>query len=164
MPHSLDLYRPNVGIVLVRTDGRVWLGRRVGAIGPRRWQFPQGGVDRGEPLEAAALRELREETGVSSVTFLARTRDWICYDFPPGHGRRGLKRWVGQKQVWFLYRFEGAEHEIDIVSHSPPEFDAWRWATPDDALEVVVEFKLSAYRAMMAELKPYMPSLEGSSG
>ena len=66
-------HRPNVGVVLFRHDGRVWLGRRAGAPGPDNWQFPQGGVDKGEDLEAAALRELAEETGVTSVTLLGRT-------------------------------------------------------------------------------------------
>ncbi len=70
-------HRPNVGVVLFHPDGRVWFGRRAGAPGPHTWQFPQGGVDDGEDLLAAALRELEEETGVASVSFLARTPGWI---------------------------------------------------------------------------------------
>jgi len=80
---DLSLYRPNVGVVLFNADGQVWYGRRHATPGPHNWQFPQGGVDEGEDLLAAALRELREETGVTSVEFLARTDDWILYDFPP---------------------------------------------------------------------------------
>ena len=41
----VDLYRPNVGVVLFHPDGRVWLGRRASTPGPHNWQFPQGGVD-----------------------------------------------------------------------------------------------------------------------
>src|SRR5579863_5486443 len=61
---SLRRYRPNVGVVLARSDGKVWLGRRADAPGVHNWQFPQGGIDSGESLEAAALRELAEETGI----------------------------------------------------------------------------------------------------
>ena len=68
-------YRPNVGLVVFNVDGRVWLGRRVRTPGPFNWQFPQGGIDRGEDLEAAARRELEEETGMVSVTRLDRTED-----------------------------------------------------------------------------------------
>ena len=74
---DLSRHRPNVGIVLFHPDGRVWLGRRAGAEGPYNWQFPQGGVDADESFDDAALRELHEETGVRSVTFLAATEDWI---------------------------------------------------------------------------------------
>ena len=56
-----DGYRPNVGIVLMRADGRVFWARRVNRDG---WQFPQGGMNTDEtPLEAM-YRELREETGL----------------------------------------------------------------------------------------------------
>ena len=49
-----DGFRANVGIVLMRGAGEVFLGRRVGGRG---WQFPQGGVRSGEGLEEAVLRE-----------------------------------------------------------------------------------------------------------
>ena len=91
---DLSLYRPNVGVVLFNADGQVWYGRRHATPGPHNWQFPQGGVDEGEDLLAAALRELREETGVVSVEFLARTDDWILYDFPP-EAMNNPKAWRG---------------------------------------------------------------------
>lgn len=51
--------------VLIEQDGRLLLGRR----GPTssaagKWSFPAGFVDRGERVEAAAQREVREETGL----------------------------------------------------------------------------------------------------
>jgi len=150
MTQDLALYRPNVGVVLFHPDGRVWLGRRAGTPGPHNWQFPQGGVDPGEDLEAAARRELAEETGARGVTFIDRTQDWIAYDFPPGHGgAKRLRGWRGQKQVWFAFRFDGEEAEFDLTAHGPPEFDAWRWAFLDEAAELIVPFKRASYERVV---------------
>jgi putative (di)nucleoside polyphosphate hydrolase len=143
---DLTLYRANVGIVLFDGMGRVWLGRRAKTKGPYNWQFPQGGVDEGEDLQTAAVRELQEETGVVTVTLLGRTQDWITYDFPSGWtGSKAQKGWLGQKQVWFAFRFDGDDSEIDLNAHLPAEFDAWRWGRLEDAADRVVPFKRDTY-------------------
>ncbi len=147
---DLSRFRPNVGVVLIRADGKVWLGRRADAAGPRNWQFPQGGVDGGEALLDAALRELREETGATSVSLLGRTDDWMPYVFPPHHSRsKAAEGWLGQKQVWFAFRFTGQDREIDLAGHNQIEFDAWRWVAIDEALEAVVDFKRETYRRVI---------------
>lgn len=149
MSGDLDLYRPNVGVVLFHPDGRVWLGKRAQTQGPWCWQFPQGGVDAGEDLEAAARRELREETGAVSASLLGRTDGWVAYDFPEGYGgSKAARGWKGQKQVWFALRFDGAEQEFDLAAHDPPEFEAWRWAYLDEAVELIVPFKRAAYETV----------------
>ncbi|HEX2558489.1 RNA pyrophosphohydrolase [Phenylobacterium sp.] len=143
---DLSLYRPNVGVVLFHPDGRVWLGRRANTPGPYNWQFPQGGVDAGEDLLDAARRELAEETGVSSVSLLGRTDGWLAYDFPADHvGGKAARGWKGQRQVWFAFRFEGEDSEINLGATEHVEFDAWRWALIEEAVELVVPFKRPIY-------------------
>ncbi len=153
----LSLYRPNVGVVLFHPlDGRVWLGRRAGAPGPFNWQFPQGGVDKGEQLLDAARRELQEETGVISAAYIGRTDDWITYDFPEGYrGSKIAKGWKGQRQVWFALRFTGDEAEINLYAHRHVEFDDWRWAGLDEALDQVVPFKRPAYELVIQAFRPF---------
>lgn len=139
-------HRPNVGVVLFHADGRVWLGRRAGVSTAHSWQFPQGGVDEGEDLFDAALRELEEETGVTSVALLGRTEGWIAYDFPPelAHAK-AARGWKGQKQAWFALRFTGDDSEVRLDAHLPAEFDAWRWGRLDEAPALVIPFKRAAY-------------------
>lgn len=147
-------HRPNVGVVLFNADGLVWLGHRAGQAGEHVWQFPQGGVDKGEDLEAAARRELEEETGVVSAELLARTEGWIVYEFPEAlkaqHKREGRKPWDGQKQVWFAFRFTGDDAEIALDRHAEIEFDAWRWGRLEEAPRLIVPFKRAAYDQVVA--------------
>jgi putative (di)nucleoside polyphosphate hydrolase len=162
---DLTQLRPNVGIVLVARDGHVWLGRRAGTPPPRNWQFPQGGIDAGESELDAALRELKEETGVSSVRLLGRTRDWLGYEFPPDHqGSKTGKGWKGQKQVWFALGFEGEDTEVDVSGHDGQvEFDAWRWAELDEAIEAVIDFKREVYRQVIEAFRPLVEQVRAGA-
>ncbi len=150
MTDPLSQYRPNVGVILFHPDGRVWYGRRAGTPGPHNWQFPQGGVDEGEDYEAAARRELAEETGVTSIEPLAEIQQWIAYDFPPDVRPTPGRDWRGQKQKWFAFRFTGEESEVDLERHGDIEFDAWRWGRLDEAPDLVVPFKRKAYEQVVA--------------
>ena len=146
-------YRPCVGVVVVNDAGMVWVGRRLPneeyTGETRLWQFPQGGIDEGEDAEAAARRELHEETSISSVSLLAQADGWLTYDLPEALIGKALKgKYRGQKQMWFAYRFDGDESEIAI--NPPPgghdaEFDDWRWEDMAKLPELIVEFKQDIY-------------------
>ena len=158
---TLESYRPNVGVVLFNREGKVWLGRRVNAPGPNNWQFPQGGVDKGEDLYQAARRELKEETGVASAAWLGRTSDWLTYDFPQGYrGAKIARGWRGQRQVWFALRFTGEDSEVDLMADRHVEFDAWRWADLDEATDLVIPFKRAIYQQVTADFRRF--SLPGA--
>jgi putative (di)nucleoside polyphosphate hydrolase len=162
-PEALARYRPNVGVVLINRDGKLWLGRRSDASGPRNWQFPQGGVDKGEQLLAAALRELHEETGARSASLIGRTSEWMAYAFPSAYRRgREMERWIGQKQIWFALRFTGQDSEFDLSAHETPEFDAWRWVDVDDVLPCVVEFKQATYERVLEVFRPLITRVSGA--
>lgn len=152
-------YRPCVGIMLANADGRVFAGRRLDA--PRlgtdetAWQMPQGGVDPGEDPQAAALRELWEETGVGPdlVTIEAEHPKWLVYDLPHDIVPKIWKgRFRGQEQKWYLMRFHGADDQVNIATEHP-EFSKWRWIGVDEIIDHIVPFKRDIYRAVISEFR-----------
>lgn len=145
-------YRANVGIVLMRADGQVFLGRRTGGRG---WQFPQGGVRRGESLEGALFRELAEEIGLRAedVEIRGSTSRWLRYRLPQRYVRHGrLPLCIGQKQRWFLLHYRGANAEFRFDATSEPEFDRWRWASYWEPVREVIWFKRGVYTRALHEL------------
>lgn len=145
-------YRPCAGILLVNRDGLIFVGERRGQAG-NSWQMPQGGIDQGEEPLQAARRELHEETGVTSIDLLAESAHWHCYDVPAERRPSYWKgRFVGQCQRWFAFRFTGEDADIDLEIHEP-EFSLWRWATPDEVLDLAVPFKRAVYQAVIKEFR-----------
>ena len=152
-------YRPCVGVVLANPEGCIFTGERLDT--PGAWQMPQGGIDPGETPEAAALRELEEETGVpKSLTRIeAELPQWIRYDLPDHLvGKLWKGRFRGQEQRWFLLRFQGADSDIDIT-RDHPEFARWRWSPPDQVVADIVPFKREVYAEVIAGFRSH---LEGS--
>jgi len=127
----------------------------------RSWQFPQGGIDRGERPQEAMFRELHEEIGLEPqhVRVLARTRDWLRYEVPPRYVRRDVRGFYrGQKQIWFLLQLLGQDWNLNLRASSHPEFDAWRWNDYWVPLDVVIEFKRGVYEMALSELERFVPA------
>jgi putative (di)nucleoside polyphosphate hydrolase len=154
---ALRPYRRGVGIVLINPAGLVFAGRRIDRF-HEAWQMPQGGIDEGEPAEAAVLRELEEETGVGPalVELLAESRDWLRYDLPDElMDEVWGGRYRGQEQKWYAARFLGRDQDIDVET-AHQEFRTWRWARPAELLATIVPFKRPLYEAVLAEFAPYL--------
>ena len=149
-------YRPCVGVMLVNPQGLVFVGKRIDTREGDFWQMPQGGIDEGEDLRAAALRELAEETGVleEHVTLLAQTREEQFYDLPEELlGKMWGGRFRGQRQHWMLARFTGADEHVRLDAHDPAEFSDWKWVAPDLLPDLIVPFKKRVYRAVLEEFR-----------
>ena len=155
-----DGFRPNVGIILLNQKSQVFWGKR---IRTHSWQFPQGGIDRGETPEQAMFRELHEEVGLhpQHVQVLARTRDWLRYEVPDRFIRRDARgHYKGQKQIWFLLQLVGHDWDLNLRATDHPEFDTWRWNEYWVPLDVVVEFKRGVYEMALTELSRFVPRLD----
>jgi putative (di)nucleoside polyphosphate hydrolase len=147
----LTLYRPNVGLMLIGPERRVFVGHRPRMPNDMAWQMPQGGIDRGETPIEAACRELGEEVGTTKALLLRESRDWFSYDVPSAVAPAYWKgKWRGQRQKWFALAFTGKEDDIDITAHGD-EFDAWKWMPAHELLEQIVEFKRPVYQAVVKE-------------
>ena len=147
-------FRANIGIVLMRADGDVFLGRRSGGRG---WQFPQGGMQRGEDLEQALYRELHEEIGLTreDVRVVGRTEHWLSYRLPARYIRRNHHPvCIGQKQRWFLLRLAREDVRFEFEATAQPEFDQWRWASYWEPVREVIYFKRPVYVQALTELAP----------
>jgi putative (di)nucleoside polyphosphate hydrolase len=145
---------------LLNQKNQVFWGKR---IRTHSWQFPQGGIDRGETPEQAMFRELQEEVGLQSehVRIVARTRDWLRYEVPDRYIRRDARgHYKGQKQIWFLLQLVVPDHALNLRASTHPEFDAWRWNNYWVPLDSVVEFKRGVYEMALTELSRYLPKQE----
>ena len=117
------------------------------------WQMPQGGIDPGEDVTTAALRELEEETGITAdlVTIEAETANWLHYDLPHDIVPKIWNgRYRGQAQKWVLVRFHGSDNQINIVQEHQ-EFSEWKWMPAKDLLSSIVPFKREVYAAVLDE-------------
>ena len=144
--------RSGVGIIVLNKENKIFVAKRID--NPKNfWQMPQGGVDEGEDFLTAAHRELNEETGIKNIELIREIEGTTTYELP-NHllGIIWKGKYRGQKQKWFLMRFEGNENEINIKTKNP-EFLDWKWINLDQITEVVVDFKLHVYKELKEEIK-----------
>tara|TARA_B100001250_G_scaffold14418_1_gene12588 strand:+ start:486 stop:959 length:474 start_codon:yes stop_codon:yes gene_type:complete len=143
--------RNGVGIVVLNKKNQIFLAKRID--NPKNfWQMPQGGIDHGEEFFEAAIRELEEETSIKTVS-LVKELDGLTTYLLPDHlvGIIWKGKYKGQKQKWFVVRFDGEENEININTKNP-EFLDWKWVNIDNLTDEVVNFKIHVYKEIQREL------------
>ena len=144
--------RSGVGIVLLNKENKVFVAKRID--NPKNfWQMPQGGIDKGEDFYTAALRELKEETSITSVKLIKEIEGNFTYILPDNLiGIIWKGKFRGQKQKWFIMRFIGDKSEINIKTKHP-EFLDWKWIDLENLTEIAVPFKLEVYKKLTPEIK-----------
>ena len=144
--------RSGVGIVVLNKENKIFVAKRID--NPKNfWQMPQGGVDESEGFYHAALRELKEETSITSVELIQEIDKKFTYILPDHLiGIIWKGKFKGQTQKWFVMRFIGNESEININT-THPEFLDWKWINLDDLPEIAVNFKLDVYKNVKHEVK-----------
>lgn len=149
-----DGFRPNVAMVIMKSDGRVFWAQRSNSDG---WQFPQGGMNSDETPEEAMYRELLEETGLHSehVELLGATPGWLRYQLPRRYQRSNSKPLcIGQKQVWFLLKLRHDNVQFNFGMTDEPEFKDFRWVDFWYPADNVIRFKRRVYRQALTLLEP----------
>lgn len=137
-------YRKNVAAVILNEDGFLLACQRIDIH--KSWQFPQGGIDKGESPENAVRRELMEEIGVENITIIGSLDSPIRYDWPMKYAP--IPGYHGQEQYYFLIRLDSSV-KIDLYAHQPPEFQDYRWVSVSEFLELSIGFKKEAYRTAL---------------
>ena len=143
--------RNGVGIVVLNNENKVFVAKRID--NPKNfWQMPQGGVDKDENYYEAALRELKEETSITSVELIQEIDKKFTYILPDHLiGIIWKGKFKGQTQKWFVMRFIGNESEININTKNP-EFLDWKWIDLEDLTKIAVNFKLDVYKNLKQEV------------
>lgn len=156
MARPPEYFRAGVGAVIVGGDGRVLVFERRDVAGA--WQFPQGGLERGERPLDAVYREIREETGIRrrALRLLARHPDLLAYELPPR--ARSKKTGLGQVQYWFLF-------QSTALPEPPPdraEFRAVKRMSFAQAIARTVPFRRPVYLKLLDEFGAIVARLRSS--
>lgn len=147
-------YRPNVCLLILNDQGKLFLGERFGE--PNVWQFPQGGVEGDDTLEASALREASEELGVPIDRFkiIKQLKGNHRYDFSSPR-LYGQVMWRGQTQTFWLLQFVGDEREITL-SGPEREFESFQWCTVTEVRLQAEQKRRLGYEVVLPEVEEYL--------
>jgi len=133
-------------------SGEVFLGGRVGGRG---WQFPQAGVNRGERVEEALFRELKEEIGLErkDVDVLGSTRGWLRYRLPRQYVRDRCNR---AEAALVLLKLVADESKLRFDATATPEFGSLALGRLLDPVREVIYFKRRVYVRALHDLGQLM--------
>ena len=147
--------RDGVGVIILNNENKVFVGKR--KDNPvDKWQMPQGGLDEGEDYISAMKRELFEETSITSIKVLKEIDGFFEYELPNNLiGIIWKGKFRGQRQKWFIVKFDGNESEINLKTPNP-EFIEWKWVLPDKLPELIVDFKKNVYLELLKKIKLFI--------
>ena len=147
----LKKYRKCVGMMILNQDNSILVGRRLDHPSGF-WQMPQGGIDNNEVPQDAVWREMKEEIGTNNVKLIFTSSQWLNYEIPEETLIKlpWGKKYIGQTQKWFVFRFIGEDNEINVGTENP-EFSEWKWISHKDILNNVVPFKKNLYIEVLKE-------------
>ena len=147
--------RIGVGVIILNDKNKIFVGKR--KDNPvDKWQMPQGGINKNEPLLTAMKRELDEETSIKNIQIIKELDGWFQYELPKNLlGIIWKGKFRGQKQKWFVVRFTGEESEINLKTKHP-EFIEWKWVEMDELPKIIVDFKKDVYEKLLLELKKFI--------
>lgn len=145
-------YRSNVAAVILSPlypfDCKILLAQRSDIKGA--WQFPQGGIDKGETPKMALFRELKEEIGTNSVEIIAEYPKWLSYDFPQKVAEK-MRPYDGQIQKYFLVRLKKNAHLNVFTKYQ--EFDMYKFVSVEDTVKEASFFKKKVYNTVLKYFK-----------
>ena len=146
--------RIGVGVILLNNNDKIFVGKR--KDNPvDKWQMPQGGVNKNELYLDAMKRELKEETSIENIQVLKELDGWFEYELPKNLlGIIWKGKFRGQKQKWYIAKFNGENNEINLNTKFP-EFIDWKWIEIEDLTKKVVDFKKKVYERLYFELKNF---------
>ena len=153
--------RPNVCMLVLNKDNKLFLGERYGC--PGVWQFPQGGAKEKYSLEENVIKELHEELGAERELFTILQKldaqHEYKFDSTPDYF---ADKWSGQKQTFWLVRFSGSDSDLNFNRYKP-EFMDCKWCSMQEIRELAEPKRLHGYEKAFKEIedKGLIASKEG---
>ena len=146
-------YRPNVAAIVLSakypTKCELFIACRTDV--ENAWQFPQGGIDKGESPKEALYRELEEEIGTKDIQVIAEYPEWVSYDFPEAIAKK-MHPYDGQIQKYYLVKLKkGAK--VDISKHHTPEFSSYKFVNTNEVYDYITFFKRTVYKQVIKYFK-----------